>query len=152
MPVLVAYMVRAPEFQGPELLSTATKHVLRMQAYEFFGASDDADVEYRLAHKLLGARSDLDRRVLGALVGRPQRFLELKRVLDGRADANLTQSLARLHRDGLVQSRLQARKAPAIKVHELTQLGGLVVFHIAEMSTAHTSAQALLRGQAAAEA
>lgn len=123
-----------------------------MEAYEFFGPPVEPDLEYRLAHKLLGARSDLDRRVLGALVGRPQRFSELKRVLGGRTDANLTQSLARLHRDGLVQPRLQARTVPAVKVHELTVLGSLVVFHIAEMSTAHGSAQALLRGRAAAEA
>lgn len=118
-----------------------------MRAHEFFSPSPDPDVEYRLAHKLLGARSGLDRRVLGALVGRPQRFSELKRLLDGRKEANLTQSLARLHRDGVVRARMRARQRPPVKVHELTPLGTLVVFHIAEMSTAHASAQALLRGQ-----
>ncbi len=123
-----------------------------MKAYEFFGPSPGPDVEYRLAHKLLGSRSDIDRRVLGALVGRPQRFSELKPVLGTRKDANLTQSLERLHRDGLVRSRIQARKAPAVKVHELTTLGALVVFHVAEMSTAYGSSEALLRGQAAANA
>jgi DNA-binding HxlR family transcriptional regulator len=120
-----------------------------MEAYEFFGQPPDPDVEYRLAHKLLGARSDLDRKVLGALVGRPQRFSELTRVLAGRKDANLTQALRRLQRDGLVRTRLQARQRPAVRAHELTPLGAIVVFHIAEMSTAHTSAEALLRGRAA---
>lgn len=120
-----------------------------MLAHEFFGPVPDPDVEYRLAYRLLGARSDLDRRVLGALVGRPQRFSELKRVLDDRKDANLTQSLARLQRSGLVRSRIQARKAPATKRYELTALGSLVLFHMAEMSFAHSSAEALLRGKAA---
>ena len=119
-----------------------------MKAYEFFGPSPAPDVEYRLAHKLLGARSDIDRRVIGALVGRPQRFSELLGVLDDRKDANLTQSLRRLHRDGLVRARLQARRAPAVKVHELTPLGALVVFHVARMSSAHESARVLLRGRA----
>lgn len=120
-----------------------------VQAYDFFGPGPEPDLEYRLAHRLLGARSDLDRRVLGALVGRPRRFSELKQVLGGRKDANLTQSLRRLHRDGLVRSRLLARSRPAVKVHELTPLGAVVVFHVARMSTAHESAEALLRGQAA---
>lgn len=120
-----------------------------MRAYEFFGPSPEPGLEYRLAHRLLGARSDLDRRVLGALVGRPQRFSELKQVLGGRKDANLTQSLHRLHRDGLVRARLQARTEPAVRVHELTPLGALVLFQVVRMSTAHESAQALLRGQAA---
>ncbi|MFO1533694.1 MAG: hypothetical protein ABR562_08405 [Thermoplasmatota archaeon] len=121
-----------------------------MMAHEFFGPSPQPDLEYRLAYRLLGARSDLDRRVLGGLVGRPRRFSELKPLLGGRKDANLTQSLARLHGEGLVRTRIQARDAPAIKVHELTALGSLVVFHIAEMSLAHSSAAALLRGRAAA--
>jgi DNA-binding HxlR family transcriptional regulator len=120
-----------------------------VKAYEYFGPGPDPDVEYRLAHRLLGARSDLDRRVLGALVGRPQRFSDLKRVLGGRKDANLTQSLRRLSRDGLVRARVQARAKPATKIHELTPLGALVVFRIVQMSTAHASADALLRGQAA---
>jgi DNA-binding HxlR family transcriptional regulator len=120
-------------------------------AYEFFGPSPEPGVEYRLAHRLLGARSDLDRRVLGSLVGRPQRFSELAHVLGGRKDANLTQSLRRLQRDGLVRNRLQARSRPAAKVHELTPLGALVVFHVAAMSMAHESARLLLRGRAAAD-
>ncbi len=123
-----------------------------MDVHAFFGPSPDPDVEYRLAYRLLGARSDLDRRVLGALVGSPQRFSELKRVLDGRSDATLTQSLARLSRDGLVRPRVQARVKPVVKVHELTPLGALVVFHIAEMASAHQSAEVLLRGKAAASA
>lgn len=120
-----------------------------MDAHAFFGPSPAPDEEYRLAHRLLGAKSDLDRRVIGALVGRPQRFSDLTRLLGERADANLTQSLARLQRDGLVRSRIDARRRPTVKLHELTPLGTLVVFHIAQMSTAHTSADALLRGRAA---
>ncbi len=120
-----------------------------MLAHEFFGPSPQPDVEYRLAFRLLGARSDLDRRVLGALVGRPQRFSELKRVLGDRKDANLTQSLARLQQNGLLRTRMQARRPPATKLYELTGLGSLVVFHMAEMSLAHSSAQALMRGKKA---
>jgi DNA-binding HxlR family transcriptional regulator len=132
---------------GNVSLRTARRQL--MEAHEFFGPPPEKDLEYRLAYRLLGARSDIDRRVLGALVGRPQRFSDLKRVLGPRKDANLTQSLRRLHRDGLVRARLAARKEPATKIHELTPLGALVVFHIAEMSTAHRSAQALLRGKQA---
>lgn len=123
--------------------------MLRVKAYEFFGPGPEPDIEYRLAHRLLGARSDLDRKVLGALVGRPRRFSELKEVLGGRKDANLTQSLRRLQRDGLVRTRLHARVHPVVKVHELTPLGCLVVFLVAQMATAHESAEALLRGRSA---
>ena len=123
-----------------------------MDGHEFFGPSPEPELEYRLAYRLLGARSDLDRRVLGALVGRPQRFSELTRVLAGRSDSTLTQSLARLARDGLVRSRIHARSRPTTKVHELTPLGALVVFHVAEMATARTSAEVLLRAKSAASA
>lgn len=120
-----------------------------MKLYEFIGPPPEPDIEYRLAHKLLGARSDLDRRVLGALVGHPQRFSELKHLLDGRKDANLTQALARLQRDGLLRTRMDARTKPVIKTYELTQLGALVVFRIAQMSPVHESIEAYRRGQAA---
>ena len=122
-----------------------------MKAMPFAGGLPEADAEFRLAHRLMGAEGDLDRRILGALVGRPRRFLELKPLLGRRTEANLTQALQRLTRDGLVIQRAADWDAPGIKTHELTPLGALVLFHIVEMDFAARAAR-LGSGLAAASA
>jgi DNA-binding PadR family transcriptional regulator len=98
----------------------------------FASALPDADVEFHLAHRLMAA-GDLDRGVLGALVGRPRRFAELKRLLGKRTEANLTQALQRLTRDGLIVQRAADWEDPSIKTHELTPLGTLVLYHLVEL-------------------
>ena len=108
------------------------------------------DVEYSHAHRLLGQRNPVDRRILEELVGRPQRYGELRGLLEGKRDHNLTMALHRLMRDGLVDQRIDASAKVAVKAYELTSLGVHVVLLMHEMLPAHVSAQLLLRGQAAA--
>lgn len=97
--------------------------------------------EFRVAHRLLGAAGDLDRRLLGALVARPRRFLELKPLLGKRTEANLTQALRRLTRDGLIIQRAAEWDDPSVKTHELTPLGTRVLYHIVELEFAARAAQ-----------
>lgn len=110
------------------------------------------DEEYRLAHKLLGKKNHLDRRILEQLVGRPRRFSELEPLLEGKAKNNLTAALARLRNDGLIDQRVEAQRRPLVKRYELTELGVLVVFRMNQMLPAHLSAQALRRGLSASSA
>ena len=104
-----------------------------MKAMKFAGAPPAGEGEFKLAHRLMGAEGDLDRRVLGALVGRPRRFGELKPLLATRTEANLTQALRRLTRDGLIIQRAADWDDPSVKTHELTPLGTRVLYHIVEM-------------------
>lgn len=107
----------------------------------------EPDVEYRLAHALLGATNPLDRGIVLSLVGRPRRYSELKPLLSRKAENNLTMALERLRRDGIIGQTVSARRRPPIKTYELTELGILVVFRMNQMIPAHESAQALLRGR-----
>ncbi|MEK6975242.1 MAG: winged helix-turn-helix transcriptional regulator [Candidatus Thermoplasmatota archaeon] len=108
------------------------------------------DVEYHLAHRFLGQDNPLDRGILEGLVGRPRRYGELKPLLQGKRDHNLTMALDRLRRDGLVDQRIDASTKPPTKSYELTNLGVHVVLRMHEMLPARVSAETLLRGQAAA--
>lgn len=107
------------------------------------------DVEFRHAHRLLGQDNPLDRRIVESLVGRPHRYGELKALLEGKRDHNLTMALERLRRDGLVDQRVDASSRPPTKSYELTHLGIQVILRMHEMLPAHISAQVLLRGQVA---
>lgn len=109
------------------------------------------DVEYRLAFKLLAAGNALDREVLLSLVGRPLRYSEMRPLLRGRQDHNLTMALGRLRRDGLLRQRSDVRQSPPVNAYELSHLGRLVVLRMMQMVPAQESARILLRGKAAAE-
>lgn len=115
----------------------------------YVAPSPAEDVEYHHAHRLLGQDNPLDRRIVETLVGRPRRYGELKGLLEGKRDHNLTMALDRLRRDGLVDQRVDASSRPTVKSYELSQLGIQVVLRMHEMLPAHISAQILLRGQAA---
>lgn len=89
--------------------------------------------------------------VLGVLrrYGRPMRFNELRRVLDGITQKMLTQTLRALERDGLVSRSVYPTVPPRVE-YALTELGveaGRLTNAIAEWSTAH--AQEILRSRAA---
>jgi DNA-binding HxlR family transcriptional regulator len=105
------------------------------------------DIEYRLAHALLGNTNGLDRAVVTALVGRPRRYSELKPLLDGKAENNLTMALDRLRRDGIIAQTVNARRRPPVKTYMLSELGVLVVFVMNQMVPAHESIEALRRGR-----
>ncbi len=112
-----------------------------MKVTSFAGEVPERNAEFHLAHRLMAADGDLDRRVLGTLVGRPRRFAELKPLLGKRTEANLTQALQRLTRDGLIIQRAADWDDPSIKTHELTPLGTLVLYHIVEMDFAARAAR-----------
>lgn len=109
------------------------------------------DIEYRYAYRLLGKDNTLDREVLLSLVGRPRRYTDLKPLLGGRADHNLTMALDRLHRDGIVRKRSDVRVSPPIDHWELSELGRLVVLRMMQMLPAYTAAEMVLRGRGASE-
>lgn len=111
----------------------------------------EPDIEYRLAHALLGNTNPVDRAIVGALAGRPRRYSELKPLLDGKADHNLTMALERLQRDGVIAQTVDARRRPPVKSYQLTNLGVLVLLRMHEMIPAHESARILLRGRGEAE-
>lgn len=107
----------------------------------------EPDVEYRLAHALLGGTNRLDRDIVLALVGRPKRFSELKPLLGEKAENNLTMALDRLRRDGIIAQTVNARRRPPVRTYQLTDLGVLVVFRMNQMVPAHESIEALRRGR-----
>ena len=95
-----------------------------------------ANWDLMLAHRILGKDSDLDRNVLLTLIGRPQRFSELEPLLRGRGKNNLTQALVRLEAEGLIQARLNARRAPPVQTYELTAFGILVIRNLIALEKA----------------
>lgn len=60
--------------------------------------------EAKLAHWLLGRESDLDLRILEALLGEPKRYRDLRdQFIDGASDTPLTRALDRLGDKALVR-------------------------------------------------
>jgi DNA-binding HxlR family transcriptional regulator len=84
-------------------------------------------IHLRLAYELAAEDGDLRRGILQELVGRPQRYADLKVLLRGRRDHNLTVALVRLQRDGLISRRTNARQKPPTHTYELSSLGIQVV-------------------------
>lgn len=107
-----------------------------------------ADVEYRLAVRLLAQDPPLDRQIIEALVGAPRRYRDLKALLQGRRDHVLTKALARLRSDGVVKQGV-VLDAGNERVYALTELGKLVVFRLHEMVPHAESIAAYERGRAA---
>lgn len=110
------------------------------------------DVHLKLAYKLMGRASDLDQRILYALLGRPKRYSELRPLLGGRRDHNLTVALKRLQLDGLIDRRTDARRTPVVDTYELTPLGIQVVLALQEIRPLHESVAAYERAREAARA
>jgi DNA-binding HxlR family transcriptional regulator len=95
------------------------------------------DVHLKAAYKLLGHSSDLRRKVLYALIGRPQRYGELKHLLEGKRDHNLTVALKALQLEGLIDRRMDARREPVVDTYELTPLGIQVVLALQQIRPLH---------------
>lgn len=76
----------------------------------------------RLARALAGGRI-LDRRILERLMARPAAYGELKPLLAGKGDNNLTQALRRLRRDGLVRTRTDVYADTPLDQYEATEVG-----------------------------
>lgn len=96
----------------------------------------------RLARDLHRGRA-VDRAVLEALLAHPATFGELRPLLRGKGDNNLTQALRRLRRDGLIRTRSDIAVAPAIDHYEATELGVAVYAALVREATLAELSQAL---------
>lgn len=110
------------------------------------------DEHLRLAYGLLGKASDLDRRILHECLGRPKPYGELRPLLAGRRDHNLTAALQRLQRDGLLLRRTDARREPMVHAYELSPLGIEVVLALQALRPLHESLRLYGRAREAADA
>jgi len=109
-------------------------------------APPSRDIEYALAHELLG-RGGLSLAILEELVGQPRRWSELKPLLDGKGDENLRKALQSLRGKGLVKPGVDLHSTQ--KVYALSNLGRLTILKIHEMLPTHQSIAAFQRGEAA---
>lgn len=91
------------------------------------------DHELKLAHALLGGDGDLDLRVLERLLGQPQRFRDLKDLVQGSSDTPLTRSLKRLGEAGLVRQGMNLDDPGDPRYYAATRLGVHVTLKVHEM-------------------
>lgn len=95
-------------------------------------------VELRLAYHLMARKNPLDRKILYRLLGTPVRYSELRPLLGGKHDNNLTVALERLQQNGLVAQTLNA--APGREgsyEYQITDLGILVVLTMERIRPIH---------------
>lgn len=95
------------------------------------------DVELRFAYHLISRKNPLDRRILYELLGHPKRYSELKHLLQGKRDNNLTVALKRLDENGLVVRFTHLGTDPVIHEYEITDLGILVVLTMERIRPIH---------------
>lgn len=109
--------------------------------------------EYETAAHLLGGHK-VEREVLFRLVGRPQRYGDLKPALRGQNDTALTRALSRLTDDwGLVDRRTEIKGGREIDLYEINALGIHVLFLLDRLRPVQETAQltkAYLEAQRAA--
>lgn len=90
--------------------------------------------EAKLAHWLLGRDSDLELRVLEALLSEPKRYRHLRELLvDGPSDTPLTRALKRLGERGLVRQGMNLDDPGDPRYYAATSLGVLVILKAHEM-------------------
>lgn len=102
--------------------------------------SPPEDYEYDAAMRLLRG-NPLDVRVLDAVVGQPRRYSELRPLLAGKADHNLTKALERLTRLGALSQRSHAEAGKRTDVYALTSLGDAIRLAMAKLGSVHEMAQ-----------
>lgn len=94
----------------------------------------EPDHEAKLAHWLLGRESDLDRRVLEALLGEPKRYRDLRdELIEGASDTPLTRALRRLGERGLVRQGMNLDDPDDPRYYAATSLGVLVILKAHEL-------------------
>ncbi len=79
-----------------------------------------------IAHRILGYKDDTQLRILYAVGDGPKRFKELRERTE-KPDGQLTRALGALHDEGLLVERVGAREQPAVKTHDLSPRGVLVL-------------------------
>lgn len=109
----------------------------------------EEDAEHAIALRILGHDSSIDLDILDAVVGQPQRYSDLKRVLHGRNDKVLDRAIKRLRDEGVIQ---QGYDVPA-KQHRyaLTAVGKLVLYRIQQLRPSHEAIEAYRRAMDAAQ-
>lgn len=85
----------------------------------------------------MARENPLDRRILYELLGRPKRYSDLKHLLEGKHDNNLTVALERLRKNGLVGRWSDLRNTPPTQEYEITDLGILVVLTMERIRPIH---------------
>lgn len=93
------------------------------------------------ACRIIAKSSDIDRRILESLSEGAKRYSELKPVLDGRNDHNLTVALERLQREGLIRRRSGGGEGRDIHRYELSGLGHHTLLAIEEIQDVGTAGQ-----------
>lgn len=83
----------------------------------------EPDLPVKRACRIIAQGTDIDERVLRSLAEGAKRYSELKPVLDGRHDHNLTVALKRLQEEGLVRRRSGRGDGRGIHRYELSGLG-----------------------------
>lgn len=92
----------------------------------------EPDTEARLAHWLLGRETDLDRKIVIALLGTPQRYRDLRSLVGGKSDTPLTRSLHRLGEKGLIRQGMNLDDPGEPRYYAVTPLGVLVALKMHE--------------------
>lgn len=101
-----------------------------------------ADLEIRLAG--LALENPVYGKILERLTATPKRYSELRPLLAGKPDNNLTNALKRLRAEGLVDQMVDPRLAKRdAHLYCLTHLGVQVLFTMKVAQTAHQLADAL---------
>lgn len=94
--------------------------------------------EAKLAHWLLGRDSELDLRVLEALLAEPKRYRELRAAFaEGSSDTPLTRALKRLGERALVRQGMTIDAPEDPRYYAATSLGVLVILKAHEMLPIH---------------
>ncbi len=81
------------------------------------------DTPLKKACTVLARDTDLDHRILVSLKDEPKRYSQLRPLLEGRGDHNLTVSLRRLQEEGLIRRRAMASQGQDPHRYELSALG-----------------------------
>lgn len=101
-------------------------------------------IPIKRACRIIAQDTDIDERVLRSLSDGAKRYSELKPVLDGRHDHNLTVALKRLQQEGLVRRRSGRGEGQDIHRYELSGLGHhtlLAIDEIRELGMARATEQ-----------
>lgn len=98
-------------------------------------------IEYRLANEILGKSNRLSRNILTELMGRPRRYSDLKGLLHGKSENNLTHALKQLLEEGVVRQRVDARQAKPIFYYQLSFLGIQVILKMEQLKFARLVSQ-----------
>lgn len=97
--------------------------------------SDDVTPERALAYDLLGQESRLWSEILYEVLGQPQRYSDLKPLLDDQAENTLTYALEKLVNEGLVKRTSDVVDDELVKQYAISRKGIDVFLHMHLLET-----------------